>query len=112
MSTHTDTKPETQPQTQADESIDDLKAEIRELKEAMSSMAQQRRQEQKTHDDGKATMAVEALFDYFKREMVRDTPIAALGVAIGVGLVTKTLLNRSRTDNLLTSTTTSDVLND
>ena len=48
-----------------------------------------------SEDTNKYSAAVETLFDFFKAELVKDTPIAALGVAIGAGLATKALLSRS-----------------
>ena len=50
-------------------------------------------------ESGKYSQAIETLFDFFKAELVKDTPIAALGVAIGAGLATKALIGKNAQQN-------------
>jgi hypothetical protein len=80
----------------SDKEIDDLKTELAELKAGIKELTETQKSAVATRreadKDNKTTLAVESLFDFFKAELVRDTPLAALGVAIGAGLATKALL--------------------
>ena len=97
-----------EPQTSAasEPSADEMAAlrrELAELKAGMSSLSKAEKEKERANvakrraseDTNKYSAAVETLFDFFKAELVKDTPIAALGVAIGAGLATKALLSRS-----------------
>ena len=82
-----------------------LRKELAELKAGIKDLSSARREEAAVakrrvgDDSGKYSQAIETLFDFFKAELVKDTPIAALGVAIGAGLATKALIGKTSQQN-------------
>ncbi len=82
-----------------------LRAELAELKAGIKDLSSVQKDKatvakrRAADETNKYSAAVETLFDFFKAELVKDTPLAALGVAIGAGLATKALLSRSATQH-------------